>query len=120
MNRNHLSEFSELYELLYKDEEMLPTPDLSSFSSVIRFAPLSNWINFNIKLNSQKQHFDSIAQSGNSLQAVLPIVRSFVIPEILRNHFALFQECLLNQTFNDFSLSVCLNACKFEILFSHH
>lgn len=112
MNRNHLSEFSDLYELLYKDEEVLPVPDINSFSSVIRFAPLSNWINLNIKLNinAQKHHLENITPANYS-SVILPIVKSFVIPEILRKHFNLFQECLINQNSNDFGLSVCLNAC---------
>lgn len=118
MNRSHLPEFSDLYELLYKEEEVLPAPDLSTFSSVIRFAPLSNWINLNIKLNHQKYNIDSNASQATNIQALVPIVKNFIVPEILRNHFVLFLDCLANQTFHDFSLSVCLNACKQILDFS--
>lgn len=119
-NRNHLPEFRDLYELLYKDEEILAAPNLASSSSVIAFAPLSNWINLNLKLNTQKYTYDSSAPHSANIQALVPIVKTFMVPDILRNHFALFIDCLVNQNFHDFGISVCLNACKQKSLkFSH-
>lgn len=112
MNRNFLPEFSDLYELLYKDEDVLPAPDLTSFSSVVRFAQLSTWINLNIRLNNSKFTFESNVPHSSNIPAIVPIVKNFMVPEALRNHFNLFLDCLTNQNFNDFGVSVCLNSCK--------
>jgi hypothetical protein len=115
INRNHLPEFSDLYELLYKDDEMLPNPDLSSFISVIRLAPLSIWINLNLRLNSQKQQQDTSCLQTNNSQSAINMTKSFVIPEIIRNHFNLLLDCMNFQHYNDFGLSICLNACNYYI-----
>ena len=39
--KNYIQEFSNLYEILYKDDEILPNPDLSAINSVVKLAPLS-------------------------------------------------------------------------------
>ena len=39
--KNYIQEFSDLYEILYKDDEILPNPDLSTINSVVKLAPLS-------------------------------------------------------------------------------
>lgn len=107
MNRNCLPEFSDLYEILYKDEEMLPTPDLSSFIAVVKLAPLSIWIHLNLKLSNQ----EGGAQTGAQTQ-IKAANKNLLIPEIIRNHYALLHECMNYQRFNDYGLSICMNACK--------
>ena len=38
--------------------------------------------------------------------------KSLITPEIIKNHAHLLQECMNTQHFNDFGLSICMNACK--------
>ena len=113
MNRNCLPEFSDLYELLYKDEEILPNPDLSSFISVIRLAPLSIWIHLNIRIGSSQE--SSLASSLSSHSTInkpqtISSSKPYVIPEIIRSHYSLLQDRMTHQQFQDFGLSICMNA----------
>ena len=131
MNRNCLPEFSDLYELLYKDEDMLPNPDLSSFTSVIKLAPLSIWIHLNLRASSthtqdsntlslsssasnststSQQGPGSVSSASNSVSNKHSMSKISVIPEIIRSHFALLQERMQHQQFQDFGLSMCMNA----------
>jgi hypothetical protein len=112
LNRNHFPEFSDLYELLYKDEEMLPNPDLASFISVIRLAPLSIWINLNLRNQDSSAPNASSNAAHATNNRLSNLNRTFVVPEILRNHFALLQDCMTYQQYHDFGLSISLNACK--------
>lgn len=87
----------EIYDLLYRDDEPLPNPDLNSLSSVIKFSPLSLWIHFNRKSDN----------------------KTFNTPDTLRNHATLLDEIIQNQYYQekkdmtqDFALAICLNACK--------
>jgi len=115
MNRNCLPEFSDLYELLYKDEDILPNPDVSSFISVIKFAPLSIWIHLNIKISSGQDSSSALTSSlssytaNNKSQANL-ISKPYIIPEIIRSHYSLLQDRMTHQQFQDFGLSICMNA----------
>ena len=102
MNRN-CPEFSDLYELLYKDEDVLPNPDTSCFASVIKMAPLSIWIHLNLRMTSHP-HDANMPSKGSS--------KISIIPEIIRNHYTFLQDCITNQTFQDYGFSICLNACK--------
>ena len=104
INRNILSEFSDIYEVLFKEDEVLPLPDLSSFESVIKFSALSIWIHFNMKLINQSEQ--SANQSSNKS-------KSSNIPELLKNQYNLLQEIMTNQNIKDFGISICLNTCKF-------
>ena len=88
INRNILSEFSDIYEVLFKEDEVLPLPDLSSFESVIKFSALSIWIHFNMKLINQSEQ--SANQSSNKS-------KSSNIPELLKNQYNLLQEIMTNQ-----------------------
>jgi len=117
MNRNCLPEFSDLYELLYKDEEVLQIPDLSSFNSVIKLAPLSIWIHLNIRIGSSHSQ-DNSSTLTSSLSTSHSVnnksqsnsLKTYVIPEIIRSHFTLLQERMTHQQFQDFGLSICMNA----------
>lgn len=104
INRNILSEFSDIYEVLFKEDEVLPLPDLSSFESVIKFSALSIWIHFNMKLINQSEQ--SANQSSNKS-------KSSNIPELLKNQYNLLQEIMTNQNIKDFGISICLNTCIF-------
>lgn len=104
INRNILSEFSDIYEVLFKEDEVLPLPDLSSFESVIKFSALSIWIHFNMKLINQSEQ--SANQSSNKS-------KSSNIPELLKNQYNLLQEIMANQNIKDFGISICLNTCIF-------
>ncbi len=105
MNRSNLSEFSDLYEILFKEDEILAIPDLSSFLAVVKFAALSIWIQFSLKLSNQ----DSSQTNNNSTSKVTKIG---TIPELLKNQYNFLQESLTMQNFQEFGMSVCLNACK--------
>lgn len=125
----------DLFEILYKDEEPLPVPDMTKFVSVIRLAPLSVWYQLNYKGSSQQQqqNQDSALSSSNSsvanassntmtgissaLQTAFAKSTSAtskiqIIPDILKNQYAFFQECTSNQNYQDFRLSVCFNTCN--------
>jgi hypothetical protein len=89
----------DIYDLFYKDDEPITNPDLNSFSSIAKLAPLSLWIYFNKK----------------------PDVKSFICPDVLRNHVDLIEDVIENQNYqdrngqiNNYTLSICLNACKLE------
>jgi hypothetical protein len=107
-NKNFISEFSDLYEILYKDDEILANPDLNSQTSVVALAPLSIWIHLNIKMLASQN------QEGVAASALSPAAKSksLITPEIIKNHASLLQECMTTQRFNDFGLSICMNACK--------
>lgn len=110
-NKNFIPEFSDLYEILYKDDEVLPNPDLNKLISVVKLAPLSIWIHLNWKmLASQNQE----GSSGASLSAAARS-KTLITPEIIKNHASLLQDCMSTQHFNDFGLSICMNACTFTI-----
>ena len=116
--RTCITEFSELYEVLYQDDEMLPNPDLSSFMSVVRLAPVSIWIHMNQRNSSSSTaagggDASSSTTQSNAGQQTSSLNRtasgqakSIVLPEILRDNYALLQDCLTNQHFQDFRLSV--------------
>jgi hypothetical protein len=115
--RNCTAELAELYECLYKDEEPLPNPDMSSFLSVVKLAPLSIWIHLNQKsINPSGQNDSAAISLGAGAAGVQSAAnkspRSLIVPDMLRNHYALIQNCLSTTNFQDFRLSVCLNACK--------
>lgn len=118
MNRNCLPEFSDLYELLYKDEEAVPSPDLASFTSVIRLAPLSIWIHLNARANTETANLglSQSAASGSSLSGgggvggASKTKQPVVMPEILRGNYALLHDRMATQQFFDFGLSACMNA----------
>ena len=87
----------DIYDLFYKEDEPLPNPDLNSFSSIAKLAPLSIWIYFNKR----------------------PEYPSFVHPEVLTNHVNLIENVLENQHYqdsngqiNNYPLAICLNACE--------
>lgn len=86
MNRNCIPEFSDLHEILYKDEEMLSNPDLSSFTSIIQLSPLSIWIHLNLRMTTQEG-----AQSGSQTSAANRTSRHLIVPEVIKNHSLLLQ-----------------------------
>ncbi len=116
INRNCIPEFSDLFEILFKDEEILPNPDLNTFNSVIKLAPLSIWIHLNLRLQTQTPQENT--STTNSAQAQTnKSSKSLVLPEILKNHSALLQECMNTQHFKDYGLSICMNAYSTETTF---
>jgi len=84
--RNRIPEFSDLYEVLYKDEEVLASPLPNTFMSVICMAPLSIWIH----LNQQKNQDTNQATTQQNTSAPRS-AKSYVIPEILQSHLTLLQ-----------------------------
>ena len=116
--RNCTAELAELYECLYKDKEPLPNPDMSSFVSVVKLAPLSIWIHLNQKSIAPTDAASTTASSSSGgtgaagAQSATRSPRALIVPEILRNHYALIQDCVSSLNFQDFRLSVCLNACE--------
>jgi hypothetical protein len=106
MNRNSLSEFSDIYETLFKDDEVLPVPDLSSSEAVIKFSALSIWVHFNMKLTNQTD-MGSGQQNKSKLNN---------IPELLKNQYNFLQEIMTSQSFKDFGISICLNTCKISLI----
>ncbi len=113
MNRNCIPEFSDLFETLYNDEEMLANPDLSSFVSVIKLAPLSIWIHLNLRIANQESGGSGSAASASSFRST----KSLIIPDVIKNNSTLLQECMNSQHFQDFGLSVCMNAYSTETTF---
>ena len=109
MNRNCIPEFSDLFETLYNDEEMLANPDLSSFVSVIKLAPLSIWIHLNLRIANQ--------EGGSTVAAPVRSSKSLIIPDVIKSNSTLLQECMNSQHFQDFGLSVCMNAYSTETTF---
>ena len=84
-NKNFISEFSDLYEILYKDDEILANPDLNSQTSVVALAPLSIWIHLNIKMLASQN------QEGVAASALSPAAKSksLITPEIIKSHASL-------------------------------
>lgn len=115
-NKSFIPEFTDLYDVLYKDDEVLPNPDLNSFISVVKLAPLSIWIHLNWKSISF-QNQDAAAAAGGTAPAPSVSIKSksLIPPELVKNHVHLLQECLSSSHCNDFGLSICMNACKFTI-----
>ncbi len=107
MNRNRIPEFSDLYEILYKDDEMLPNPDMASFISVVNLSPLSIWIHLNLRMANQ---------DGTSINPTTAarVSKQLVIPEIIQNHSAILQDSMNTQNFQDFRLAACMNAYSTE------
>jgi hypothetical protein len=115
--RNCATELAELYEVLYKDEDQqaLPAPDMSSFTSVVKMAPMCIWIHINqrsINPTGQNETASSSAPTSSSGSQSSKPARGLIVPDMLRNHYALFQECFATQNYSDFRHSACLNACK--------
>jgi hypothetical protein len=112
MNKNcqNLLEFSDIYETLFKEDEVLPVPDLSSSESVIKFSALSIWILFSMKLTNQ-----SDTSTGQPNRSKLTNV-----PELLKNQYNFLQEIMTNQNFKDFGISICLNTCNFFYYFLNY
>ncbi len=121
--RTCVTELIELLEILYRDDEpQLPNPqDMNSFISVVRMAPVSIWIYLNhIKSsNTSSTDANSSSSSGQSASSSLTKsssqIRPLVMPEIFRNNYAFLQESLPNLNFQDYSISIYLNACKIHI-----
>ena len=115
--RSCISELAELYEALYKDQEPLPNPDMSSFMSIVKLAPLSIWLHLNQKPNSNSNLSESNAGPGGSGSAQLANkTKALIVPDILQNHHALLQEFVSTANYQDFRLSACLNACMVQLL----
>ena len=130
MNMNCLSEFSDIYDMLFRGEEKLPEPDLNSFMGVIELAALCFWINFNMKMTSggggggaQNATASASTEPGAAAATAAPAnamasssaalkSKPFAIPELLRRQYDMLQECMKQQNFMQYGLSVCLNACK--------
>ncbi|CAF0729586.1 unnamed protein product [Brachionus calyciflorus] len=101
-NKNYMTEFSDLFDILYKDAEILPRPDLNNFFSVIKMAPVSVWILLNNKFSAQ--------EGAQGQHATKTSNKPLLIPEIVRNHLTILQDCLTSHQQNLYSLSLCLNA----------
>lgn len=114
MNRNRIPEFSDLFEILYKDEEILPNPDLTSPISVVTLAPLSIWIHLNLRMVNQNQESN---QSGSQTTNSSKSSRALITPEIIQNHSSILQESMNTQNFQDFRLAICMNAYSTETTF---
>ena len=102
MNRSCLPEFPDLYDILYKDDEMLPQPDLKSFISVVKLASLSIWIHLNIRQSNQDGSVGA-QQNQNRLSN-----KNLVIPEILRNHYTREFELSTISRFRSINLFKCM------------
>ena len=111
-NKSFIPEFTDLYDILYKDDEVLPNPDLNSFISVVKLAPLSIWIHLNWKSISFQNQDSNNSQTANvSIKS-----KALIPPELVKNHVILLQECLSSPHQNDFGLSICMNACKLNYI----
>lgn len=91
IGRNRIPEFSDLYEILYKDEEVLPNPPLNTIMSVIQLAPLSIWIHLNLQKSNQEASQQATGQQQQQQANSGSGKKAYVIPEILQNHLALIQ-----------------------------
>lgn len=99
---NCYKEIFQLFDVLYKDCIQIPRPDLNSFYSTIKSAPLAVYISISSVFNAQDN------SSGQNQTRTNPLI----FPESLMEHYNFLQECLNFQHQNDFALALCLNACK--------
>lgn len=106
ITKNCFNEIFKLCDVLYKENEQLPRPDINSVYSIIKLAPLAVFISISSSFGSQEN------SSGQNSKT-----KNLIFPEYLMENYNFLQECITFQNQNDYALAICLNACKSQTLF---
>jgi hypothetical protein len=110
------SEFTDLFEILYNEDEPLPSPDPIDFMAVIKLAPLANWINMNLKQATTDNNTVKQQTSGTGVSSTASNSnRTNMVPDLIKNHSILLQDCMKN--LENFGYSICLNAYGSDSLY---